>query len=106
LSDPSRQPHWDKRFFVQLAWILVTIGAGYGVFLGTALTQLCHTAENRSDRFYARCDSPIQYAPLAGFIVLIVGYVIAHRVGKPWIRVFSIVVAFVPLVITNFLFDV
>jgi hypothetical protein len=44
----------------------VTVGAGYAVLLGSALVQLCHTVENRSDRFYARCDSPVQYVPLVG----------------------------------------
>jgi hypothetical protein len=106
LPNPSRQPRWNKRFFVQLAWILVTIGAGYGVLLGAGLTQLCHTVENRSDRFYARCDSPTQYVPLVGVVILMVGYVIAYRLDKPWIRAVSIVLAFVPFVITNYLFNV
>ena len=84
LSDPSRQPRWNKQFYVQLAWILVTVLAVCGVLAGTALTGLCHVAENRSDLFYSRCDSPIQYLPLTGLLVLIVGYVIAHLADMPW----------------------
>ena len=38
--------------------------------------------------------------------VRFVGYLIAHIVRKPWIRGVSIVIAFVPFVITNFLFNV
>jgi lysylphosphatidylglycerol synthetase-like protein (DUF2156 family) len=106
LPHPSRPPRWNKQFFVQLAWILVTVGAGYAVLFGAALVQLCHTVENRSDRFYARCNSPIQRFPLVGIIVLVVGYVIAHRSGKPWIRGVSLVIAFVPLAITTYLFNV
>jgi hypothetical protein len=106
LSDPSRQPRWNRQFFVQLAWILVTALTVCGVLAGAGLTGLCHVAENRSYRFYDRCDSAIQYLPLTGLLVLIVGYVIAHVADMPWVRAMAILGAFVPLLITNHLFAV
>jgi hypothetical protein len=84
----------------------VTVGAVCGMVAGTAYTGLCHIVENRSDRFYSRCDSPIQYLPLRGLLVLIVGYVIAHLANMPWVRAMAILGAFVPLLITNHPFAV
>ena len=91
---------------VQLTWILVTVLAVCGVLAGTAIGGLCHVAENRSVRFYTRCDSAIRYLPLTGLLVLVVGYVIAQLADMPWVRVMAILGAFVPLVITFHLFDV
>jgi hypothetical protein len=106
LSNPSHQPRWNKQFFVQLAWILVTVLAVCGILVGTALGGLCHVAENRSFLFYSRCDSPIRYLPMTGLLVLIVGYVIAHLADMPWVRAMAILGALVPLLITNHLFAV
>jgi hypothetical protein len=106
LSDPSRQPRWNTQFFVQLAWILVTVLAVCGVLAGTVYVGACHIVENRSVRFYSRCDSAIQYLPLTGLLVLVGGYVIAHLADMPWVRAMAILGAFVPLVITLHLFAV
>jgi hypothetical protein len=84
----------------------VTVLAVFGVLAGTAIGGQCHVAENRSVRFYARCDSAIQYLPLTGLLVLVVGYVIAQLADMPWVRVMAILGAFVPLVITFHLFDI
>lgn len=73
---------------------------------GTAYVGLCHVVENRSVRFYQRCDSPIQYLPLTGLLVLVVGYVIAHLADMPWVRVMAILGAFIPLYVTLNLFSV
>ena len=100
MSDPSRQPRSDKRFYVQFTWILVTVLVVVGVLFGYGITGLCHVAENRSVRFYRRCDSAIQYLPLTGLLVLVGGYVIAHLARMPWVRVMAILGAFVPLLIT------
>jgi hypothetical protein len=101
LSKPSRQPRWNRQFFVQLAWILATVLTVVGVLFGTGITGLCHVAENRSVRFYHRCDS-MQYVPLAGLLVVIGGYVIAHFTGRPWVRAVAILGAFVPFLISMF----
>ena len=77
----------------------MTVLAVVGVLFGTGITGLCHVAENRSVRFYHRCDS-MQYVPLTGLLVLIGGYVIAHLADMPWVRVMAILGAFVPLLIT------
>ena len=100
MSDPPRQPRWNRQFFVQLAWLLVTALAVLGVLAGTAYVGACHIVENRSVRFYSRCDSLIQYLPLTGLLVLVVGYVIAHFADMRWVRVMAILGAFVPLLVT------
>ena len=78
----------------------MTVLTVVGVLFGYGVTGLCHVAENRSYRYYHRCDSAIQYLPLAGLLVLVGGYVIAHLADMPWVRVMAILGAFVPLLIT------
>jgi hypothetical protein len=89
-----------------LAWAACTLVSGSIVWFLLVGAQLCLNADNRSDLFVRRCESHLRDVPAFGFLIIALGYVLARALRKPWIRGLSLVLAFVPGIITWALFSV
>jgi hypothetical protein len=106
-ASSSNSPDSDPPSFLhQVLWaaatgfVVIVVVVAYGV--GT----LCGDAENRSIQFYHRCHSGLTYLPLAGLVIVVLGFVLARVFKQNWIRGVALVLALAPIPIAYSQFNV